>query len=154
MGGAGIGSSGGLRGLSVDNQEGAVDRDEVARRLEKIRAVVRDELAMREPAVFDDSVRDEVPVYLHPGLSIILTGDPGLSSTADLEAANQAADILAVEPSKTRVFGPLIDLLRRLSRPLVTIFVGGQLARQQQFNAHAVRHMNDLDQATMFCWTA
>ncbi len=121
-----------------------MDRDEVARRLEKIRAVVRDELAMREPAVFDDSVRDEVPVYLHPGLSIILTGDPGLSSTADLEAANQAADILAVEPSKTRVFGPLIDLLRRLSRPLVNIFVGGQLARQQQFNAHAVRHMNEL----------
>ena len=76
-----------------------MDRDEVARRLEKIRAVVRDELAMREPAVFDDSVRDEVPIYLDPDLSIILKGDPDLTSTADLHAANQTADILGIELS-------------------------------------------------------
>jgi hypothetical protein len=121
-----------------------VDRDEVARRLEKIRAVVRDELAMREPAVFDDSVRDEVPIYLDPDLSIILKGDPDLTSTADLHAANQTADILGIEPSKAPGVGWLIDLLRALSRPFVKIFVGGHLARQQQFNAHVVRHMNEL----------
>ncbi|MCH7823219.1 MAG: methyltransferase domain-containing protein [Acidobacteria bacterium] len=121
-----------------------MDRDEVARRLEKIRAVVRDELAMREPAVFDDSVRGEVPFHLAAGIGIIVSGDPELTVTDELEAANQTADILAVEPSKVRVVGPVIDLLRLLGRPFVKIFVGGHLARQQQFNAHAVRHMNEL----------
>lgn len=121
-----------------------MDRDEVARRLEKIRAVVRGELAMREPAVFDDSVRDEVPIHLDAAVSIILTGDPDLTSTADLEAANQSADILGFEPSKVPGIGWLIDLLRGLSRPFVKIFVGGYLGRQQQFNAHVVRHMNEL----------
>ncbi len=121
-----------------------MDRDEVARRLEKIRAVVRDELAMREPAVFDDSVRGEVPFELEPGLGVIVSGDPELTVTADLEGVNQSADIFAVEPSKVRVAGPVIDLLRLLGRPFVKIFVGGHLARQQEFNAHAARHMNEL----------
>ena len=121
-----------------------MDRDEVARRLEKIRAAVRDELAMREPAVFDDSVREEVPFHLVPGLSIVVSGDPELTATDELEAANDTADVLAPTPSRAPVVGPLINLLRRLTWPFVKLFVGPQLVRQQQFNAHAVRHMNEL----------
>lgn len=121
-----------------------MDRDEVAQRLEAIRRVVREQLAMKEPAVFDDSVREEAPFHLRPGIGVVISADPNLAVTDELRAANEAADILAPTRSETRVVGPLIDLLRRLTRPLVKLFLGRELGRQQQFNAHAVRHMNEL----------
>ena len=61
----------------------------------------------------------------------------------DLKAANATADILAPEPFAAPVVGPLINLLRRASQPFIRLFLP-QLARQQQFNAHVVRHMNEL----------
>jgi len=44
------------------------------------------------------------------------------------------------------VFGPLINLSRRLTRPLVKVFLGGNFRRQQRFNEHTVRHLNELGQ--------
>ena len=128
----------------MDNQEDGVDRDELAQRLEIIRRSVRQQLAMKEPAVFDESVRQEAPFHLRPGIGVVIGGDPNLAVTDDLRAANEAADIFAPTRQETPVVGPLIDLLRRLARPLVKVFLGGELGRQRQFNAHMVRHMNEL----------
>ncbi len=61
----------------------------------------------------------------------------------DLKAANATADILAPKPFLGPVVGPLINLLRRAGQPFIRLFLP-QLARQQQFNAHVVRHMNEL----------
>lgn len=121
-----------------------MDRDEVAQRLETIRRVVRDQLAMKEPSVFDDSVREEAPFHLRPGIGIVVGADPDLAVTDDLLAANETADMFAPTRATTPVVGPFIDLLRRLTRPVVKVFLGGALGRQQEFNAHAVRHMNEL----------
>lgn len=121
-----------------------LDRDEVARRLELIREAVRAQLAMREPEVFDESVPSPVPFHLRPGIGLVVGGDPGLAVTDELRAANDSADIFAPLPSKVAVVGPLIDLLRRLARPFVKVFLGRELSHQQRFNAHAVRHLNEL----------
>jgi len=121
-----------------------VDRDEVARRLEEIREVVRRQLAMKEPSVFDDSVREEVPFHLPPSIGVVIRGEPDLAETDDLLAANETANIFAPSPVPVPVLGPLIGLLRRLSRPLVKVFLGGELGRQDRFNAHTVRHLNEL----------
>ncbi len=128
----------------MDNQEDGVDRDELAQRLEIIRRSVRQQLAMKEPAVFDESVRQEAPFHLRPGIAIVIGADPDLAVTDDLRKANEAADIFAPTRAAVPVVGPLIDLLRRLARPLVKVFLGGELGRQRQFNAHTVRHMNEL----------
>ena len=61
----------------------------------------------------------------------------------DLKAANATADILAPKPFAAPVVGHLINLLRRAGQPFIRLFLP-QLARQQQFNAHVVRHMNEL----------
>jgi len=61
----------------------------------------------------------------------------------DLKAANATADILAPKPFLGPVVGPFINLLRRAGQPFIRLFLP-QLARQQQFNAHVVRHMNEL----------
>ncbi len=63
--------------------------------------------------------------------------------TNDLKAANATADILSPKPFTAPVVGSLINLLRRFGQPFVRLFLP-QLARQQQFNAHVVRHMNEL----------
>ena len=63
--------------------------------------------------------------------------------TNDLEAANATADILSPKPFPAPVVGSLINLLRSFGQPFVRLFLP-QLARQQQFNAHVVRHMNEL----------
>lgn len=121
-----------------------MDRDEVARRLEEVRRAVREQLAMSEPSVFDDTVREEASFHLPPGIGVVIGGDPNLAVTDDLRAANESADIYVPVKSEAPVVGPLIDLLRRLARPLVKVFLGGELGRQHRFNAHAVRHMNEL----------
>ena len=63
--------------------------------------------------------------------------------TNDFKAANATADILSPKPFTAPVVGSLINLLRRFGQPFVRLFLP-QLARQQQFNAHVVRHMNEL----------
>jgi len=121
-----------------------MDRDEVARRLDQIREAVRAELAAKAPETFDESVRQEVPVHLPAGVGMVLEGQPELAATDDLRAANANADLLAPQPSQAPLVGPVINLLRWLGRPFVKVFAGSYLARQQHFNAHAVRHMNEL----------
>ena len=121
-----------------------MDRDEVARRLERIRAVVRDELGMSDPAAFDDPEPEQRPFHLRPETDVVFRADPQLGVTDDLREANRAADIFAPLPSQAPVVGPFITFVRRLMRPLVKAFAGEPLGRQQQFNAHTVRHLNEL----------
>ena len=123
-----------------------MDQKEVARRLERIRQAVHEGLAMETPTVFDANVPREVPFELHAGVGLAVSGDPNLTATDELKAANQSVDPSAALPSTVPVFGPFINLLRRLARPLVKIFLGGNFGRQQQFNEHTVRHLNALGQ--------
>jgi SAM-dependent methyltransferase len=127
-----------------NSQEGAVDREEVARRLEKIRGAVRDQLAMQGPADFAAGARQEVPFHMRPAIGIRIGGDPGLAAGEDLAAANRLADPDAFEPSKAPVVGPLVNFIRRLTWPLVRVLLGSRIRQQQQLNAHLVRHLNDL----------
>jgi SAM-dependent methyltransferase len=99
---------------------------------------------MKEPGVFDDSVREEVPFHLQPGIGVVISGEPDLAESEHLTAANQAADIFAPTKFGAPVVGPLIDLLRRLGRPFVKLVLGSELGRQREFNAQSVRHMNVL----------
>ena len=71
------------------------------------------------------------------------SGEIRAADCDDLEAANSAADILTAKPSAIPVVGSLINLLRRVGQPFVKLFLP-QLARQQHFNAHTVRYMNEL----------
>ena len=123
-----------------------MDQKEVARRLERIRQAVHEGLAMEEPTVFDANLPQEAPFELPPGVGLAVSGDPNLTATDELEAANRAVDPSVALPSTVRVFGPFINLSRRVMRPLVKIFLGGNFGRQQQFNAHTVRHLNKLGQ--------
>ena len=123
-----------------------MDQKEVARRLERIRQAVHDGLAMEEPTVFDANVPQEAPFEFHPGVGLAISGDPNLTATDELEAANQSVDPSVALPSTVPVFGPFINVSRRLARPLVKIFLGGNFGRQQQFNEHTVRHLNKLGQ--------
>ncbi|MGD8817342.1 MAG: methyltransferase domain-containing protein, partial [Acidobacteriota bacterium] len=77
-------------------------------------------------------------------IAVVIGGDPELAVTDDLQAANESADIYGGGRSTIPVVGPLIDLLRWLARPLIKVFLGRELGRQQQFNARAVRHLNEL----------
>jgi O-antigen chain-terminating methyltransferase len=121
-----------------------VDREEVARRLEKIRGAVRDQLAMQGPADFAAGARREVPFHMRPIIGLRIGGDPGLAAGEDLAAANRLADPDAVEPSRAPVVGPVINFVRRLTWPLVRVLLGSRIRQQQQLNAHLVRHLNDL----------
>ncbi|HEX9698074.1 MAG TPA: class I SAM-dependent methyltransferase [Acidobacteriota bacterium] len=121
-----------------------MDREEVARRLEKIRGAVRDQLATQGPADFAVGARQEVPFHMRPGIGIRIGGDPGLAAGEDLAAANRLADPDAFEPSKAPVVGPLVNFIRRLTWPLVRVLLGSRIRQQQQLNAHLVRHLNDL----------
>jgi len=117
-----------------------VDREEVARRLEEIRKEVRARLAERAPGALDDGLPEEVPFHLEPRIGLKVGGEPSLTTTDDLAAANLAVDIRAPVPSGS----PLLNLLRRITQPIVTLFAGGNLARQQEFNSYTVRHLNEL----------
>jgi len=128
----------------VNSKEGAVDRDEVARRLEDIRRDVRERLGTKVPEVFDEAVREDPSFYFRPGIGIAIRSDPNLSVTDNLEGANENVDIFVPLPSKAPLVGPVINLLRRLSQPVVKVFAGGFFSRQRQFNAHTVRHLNEL----------
>ena len=123
-----------------------MDREEVARRLEEIRKSVGERLAERAPGALDDGAPEEVPFHLAPGIGLRVGGDPALTTTEDLEAANRHADPHAPAPSRAPVLGAPINLLRRLTQPIVKLFAGGHLARQQEFNSHVVRHLNELGQ--------
>jgi O-antigen chain-terminating methyltransferase len=122
-----------------------MDREEVARRLEKIRDAVRDQLAMQGPADFAAGARREVPFHMRPSIGLRIGGDPGLATGEDLAAANRLADPDAVEPSRAPLVGPVINFIRRLTWPLVRVLLGSRIRQQQQLNAHLVRHLNDLE---------
>jgi len=123
-----------------------VDPKEVARRLERIRNTVQQQLAVDEDAGLSPDLPPETPPSLSPGVGLILSGQPNLSSTSELEEANAVARVgaLAVPPSQVPVLGPLLTLVRRLTNPLVKVFIGHHLAHQEAFNAHIVRHLNEI----------
>ena len=123
-----------------------MDPKEVARRLERIRNTVQQQLAVDENAGLSPDLPPETPPWLSPGVGLILSGEPNLSSTSELEEANAVARVsaLPVPPSRVPVFGPLLTLLRRLTNPLAKVFMGHHLAHQEAFNAHIVRHLNDV----------
>ena len=123
-----------------------MDPNEVARRLERIRSTVQQQLAVDENAGLSPDLPPETPPSLSPGVGLILSGQPNLSSTSELEEANAVARVgaLAVPPSQVPVLGPLLTLVRRLTNPLVKVFIGHHLAHQEAFNAHIVRHLNEI----------
>lgn len=123
-----------------------MDPKEVARRLERIRNTVQQQLAVDENAGLSPDLPPETPPSLSPGVGLILSGQPNLSSTSELEEANAVARVgaLAVPPSQVPVLGPLLTLVRRLTNPLVKVFIGHHLAHQEAFNAHIVRHLNEI----------
>jgi len=123
-----------------------VDPKEVARRLERIRNTVQEQLAVDERAGLGPDLPPEKPPSLRPGIGVILSGEPNLSSTPELEEANAVARVsaLTVPPSRVPVLGPLLTFVRRLTNPLVKVFMGHHLAHQEAFNAHIVRHLNDV----------
>ena len=123
-----------------------MDPKEVARRLERIRNTVQQQLAVDEDAGLSPDLPPETPPSLSPGVGLILSGQPNLSSTSELEEANAVARVgaLAVPPSQVPVLGPLLTLVRRLTNPLVKVFIGHHLAHQEAFNAHIVRHLNEI----------
>lgn len=123
-----------------------MDPKEVARRLERIRNTVQQQLAVDERANLSPDLPPETPPSLSPGVGLILSGRPNLSSTSELEEANALARVsaLAIPPSRVPVFGPLLTFVRRLTSPLVKVFMGHHLAHQEAFNAHIVRHLNDV----------
>ena len=123
-----------------------MDPKEVARRLERIRNTVQEQLAVDEGAGLSPDLLPEKPPLLRPGIGLTLSGEPNLSSTPELEEANAVARVsaLAVPPSRVPVFGPLLTFVRRLTNPLVKVFMGHHLAHQEAFNAHIVRHLNDV----------
>ncbi len=123
-----------------------MDPKEVARRLERIRNTVQQQLAVDEHASLGPDVPPETPPSLRPGVGLILSGEPNLASTPELEEANALVRVsaLSIPPSRGPVIGPLLTLLRRLANPFVKVFMGHHLAHQEAFNAHIVRHLNDL----------
>ena len=123
-----------------------MDQKEVARRLERIRKTVREQLAMEEPTVFDDAAPQEAPFELRPGVGVVVSGDPSLTTTPELEAANRSVDPTSPLPSHVAFFGPVITFVRRLLQPFVKVLLGGHLRRQQEFNSQTVRHLNKLGQ--------
>jgi SAM-dependent methyltransferase len=123
-----------------------VDPKEVARRLERIRNTVQQQLATGEDASLGSDLPPEAPPSLRPGVGLLLSGEPNLSSTPDLEEANELARLSArpIPPSRVPLVGPLLTLVRRLANPFVKVFAGHHIAHQEAFNAHVVRHLNDL----------
>lgn len=123
-----------------------MDPEEVARRLERIRNTVQEQLAVDEQGGLSPDLPPETPPSLRPGIGLILSGSPNLSSTSELEEANTLARIteLSVPPSRAPFLGPILTLVRRLASPLVKVLIGHHLAHQEAFNAHIVRHLNDL----------
>lgn len=122
-----------------------MDPKEVARRLEEIRKTVQQQLAMSEPAELGVDSPEVAPPELPAGVGLILQGEPNLTATPELEEANRAAAILAagIPPSRVPVLGPLLTALRWVTRPLVRVFLGHYLARQEHFNAQVIRHLNE-----------
>lgn len=92
-----------------------------------------------------DAAADEPPVDPVEELERLALR-PRLDVTEHLQGANAAASISGPVQiaSSVPVVGPLLTLLRRLVRPFVQPFLDPYLDRQERFNAHVVRHLNEL----------
>jgi hypothetical protein len=98
-----------------------VDPKEVARRLERIRNSVHEQLAVDEQAGLGPELPPETPPSLRLGSGLILSGQPNLSSTSELDEANAVARVsaLPIPPSRVPVLGPLLTFGRWLASPFV-----------------------------------
>ena len=126
-----------------------MDQNEIARRLERVRDQIRDELKAAPPPRIADGMSPVSRLELAaPDIPPPVT-EPRITHSDHLIAANDLAVI--TDPtelgSKVPVIGPLLTLLRRLARPFVQPILDPYLARQEKFNAEVVRHLNELGAA-------
>lgn len=126
-----------------------MEQREIARRLEQVRERVRKELASAQPISIADALPPEKALELGAlEYEYKLPDTPNLNTTAHLESANDLAAI--AEPvqltSRVPVLGPLLTLVRRLTRPFVQPLLDPYIERQERFNVEIVRHLNELGQ--------
>lgn len=123
-----------------------MEPDEIVRRLEKLRARIRAELADSPPPAIGADLPDTEPIRLDEAELPPVATEPNLNSTRHLERANELAPIGGPVSlrSEAPVVGPVLDLVRRLMRPLVQPFIDPYVDRQERFNAEVVRHLNEL----------
>jgi O-antigen chain-terminating methyltransferase len=121
-----------------------MDTNEIAQRLTDLRERIRAELTEQAPPRLAAGQPEIGAPQLEEYELPPLPGEPQVSSTEHLVAANALAVITA--PIEVRsdvpVVGPVLTLIRRLARPLVQPFLDPYLARQEKFNAEVVRHLN------------
>ncbi len=123
-----------------------MDQNEIARRLERVRDQIRDELrASSPPRIAADTSPAPSPELAAP----VKPQLPFESSGAHSEHLTAANDLAVItDPidvgSSVSVIGPLLTLLRRCARPFVQPFLDPYLARQERFNAEIVRHLNQM----------
>lgn len=122
-----------------------MDPETIAKRLRKIRRELADQLAEREPPKPSQRVAPEPQLSFRPRREEVGSGEPNLSSTDELVELNRMPEI--TEPieitTNVPVVGPLIVALRRWLRPLYQAVLDRYLERQERFNIHLVRHLNE-----------
>lgn len=127
-----------------------MDENEIARRLERVREQIRDELKASPPPRIGSGTPDPPRAELASPEIPAPVSEPSLTRSEHLRAANDLAVI--TDPidvgSSVPVLGPLLTLIRRLARPFVQPFLDPYLARQEKFNTEVVRHLNQLGLAT------
>ena len=124
-----------------------MDEQEIAARLQQVRDRVQRHLVAHPPPKFSGSAPGDHALTLEPRQQKYqLPVDPSLHTTDHLVAANSLASITAPINfrSKARFVGPLVDLVRKLARPIVQAILDPYLTRQENFNAEIARHLNAL----------
>jgi len=121
-----------------------MDQNEIARRLERVRDQIRDELkASPPPRIGAATPLPPAAELADPDIRAPVS-EPSLTRSEHLESANDLAvitDSIDVR-SSVPLLGPLLTLLRRCARPFVQPFLDPYLARQEKFNTELVRHLN------------
>jgi O-antigen chain-terminating methyltransferase len=122
-----------------------MDQNEIAERLKDLRERIRAELEAETPQCRSAGLADSGPAELSSFEPLPKPDEPQVYTTEHLQAANDLAVITAPIEVRSRVpvVGPVLTLLRRLARPFVQPFLDPYLARQEQFNAEIVRHLNE-----------
>ncbi len=126
-----------------------MDQNEIVRRLDEVRARIREHLADAPTPRLGAALPADDPLELGEALrNYRLPSEPNLNTTPHLEAANTGAVITApvTLDSKIPVVGPLLTLLRRLARPFVQPILDPYLDRQERFNVDVVRYLNEFGQ--------
>ncbi len=123
-----------------------MDQNEIARRLERVRDQIRNELKASPPPRIADGTSPAPRPELPPADIPPLASEPRITDSDHLASANSLAVI--TDPielgSSVPLIGPLLTVLRRLARPFVQPVVDPYIVRQEKFNVEVVRHLNQL----------